>query len=100
MIINIPLQIDEKNLEEVVARDYENKIIKEIITRIENVLKSKSPYYQGTPKDGMRVIIEEEVDQYLDEYRNEIIEIAGKHLADRLTRTKRAKELLEENKNA
>lgn len=35
------------------------------------------------------------IEEIMDSYKNEIIEIAGKHLADKLLRTKSAKMLLE-----
>lgn len=35
------------------------------------------------------------IEEIMDSYKNEIIEIVGKHLADKLLRTKSAKMLLE-----
>ena len=42
MIINIPLQIDEEKMEEVVKKDYESKVMGEIVKYIKKALVSES----------------------------------------------------------
>ena len=102
MIINIPIQVDEKPLEEVVKRDYEGKILNELVKRIETVLIDEakySPYsYNSKDKarDGLKEMISEHIDIFLEDNKDEIIDVAASKLAERLARTKKAREVLEE----
>lgn len=98
MIINIPLQVDEKQLEDVIARDYDSKIMQEIVKRIEATLVDQSHKYYGKNRatDGMTNLIRDRIDKYLEEHKDEVIEAAGNALAEKLVRTKRGKALLEE----
>ena len=47
MIINIPLQIDEEKMEEVVKKDYESKVIDEIVKYIRESLTRESTSFYG-----------------------------------------------------
>ena len=47
MIINIPLQVDEERMEEVIARDYQSKVIDKIVDYIKEDLVSQSNSYYG-----------------------------------------------------
>jgi len=98
MIINIPLQIDEAKMEEVVERDYMGKVMSSITDYIKTCLSKHSKNYYGSDKenDGMTEMINRRIDAHLDQYRDEIIEAAAKYLADKLARSKRGKEILEE----
>lgn len=96
MIINIPLQIDEQKMEEVVARDYEGKIFEEITKCIKSTLAKKAQNYYGDKVvDGMQFLIEARIEKYLADYKDEIIEHASKLLAEKLAKSKRGKEILE-----
>lgn len=97
MIINIPIQIDEAKMEEVVQRDYEQRVIKLIAEHITTALTKQSTSYYAYDKasDGMTNLIYERIDLFIGAHKDEIIEIAGSHLADKLARTKAAKELIE-----
>lgn len=95
MIINIPLQIDEKNMEDVLQRDYEGKVMDEIRKQITNTLSSHSDrYYGDRVSDGMRVLIEDCISDFLKEHRDEIVKDAAKILADKIARSKKGKEIL------
>ena len=97
MIINIPIQVDEAKMEEVIKRDYEQRVIKLIAEHITTALTNKSSRYYGNNResDGMTNLINERIDLFIDVHKDEIIEIAGSRLADKLARTKAAKELVE-----
>lgn len=100
MIINIPIQINEEEMTHVIEKDYENKVINEIVKYIKNVLINKSRIRYGDQElSGMAAVIEDQVEKYISEYKEQIIEIAGKYLADKLAKTKAGKALLEEVKN-
>lgn len=95
MIINIPLQIDEQAMETVVERDYRGKVNELTEKYIINTLAYCSDRtYGDKTKDGMRVLIERQLDSFIKEYRDEIIETAAEKLAERLARSKKGKELL------
>lgn len=102
MVINIPIQVDEKQLEEVVKRDYEGRIFNELVRRIETVLIHEakySPYsYNSKDKarDGLKEMINEHIDIFLKDNKDEIINAASTKLAERLSRTKKAREVSEE----
>jgi hypothetical protein len=96
MIINIPLQVDEAKMEEVIARDYQGKVADKIDEYIQNALASQSErYYGDRAQNGMLVLIKDKIDDYLKEHNDEIVKEAGTRLAEKLVRTKRGKELLE-----
>ena len=96
MVINIPIQVDEAIMEEVVQRDYEQRVIKLIAEHIKTALTKQSTSYYAYDKvsDGMTNLIYERIDLFIGEHKDEIIEIAGSRLAERLARTKAAKSLI------
>lgn len=96
MIVNIPLQIDEKVIESQLSIDYEKKIENYIFEEVKQALLNQCGYYSKSELQGVTVIVKEKVDKYLESMRDEIIEAAADRLADRLARTKKAKELIEE----
>lgn len=97
MIINIPLQVNEQRMEEVLQRDYEGKVLNMINEYIQKTLANNAEKYYGDKvSDGMRVLVEAQIDKFLKAHRDEIIENAAVVMAEKLARSKRGKELLEE----
>lgn len=96
MIINIPLQIDEEKMEEVVKKDYESKVINEIVKYIEKSLEHEASSYYGDRKvSGMTELIKGRIDIYLEKHNDEVIKAAGNALAEKLARSKRGKAILD-----
>jgi len=102
MIINIPLQVDEQQMEEVIQRDYEAKILDRITEQIKTCLMHNSRFtYTGYRdkeekiEDGMKALIEGQIKSFLNDHTEEIIEGASKILADKLARSKKGKAILE-----
>ena len=96
MIINIPLQIDEEKMEEVVKKDYEGKVMGEIVKYIKTALtKHSTSYYGDREMNGMTELIKERIDIYLEKHNDEIISAAGNALAEKLARSKRGKAILD-----
>ena len=63
MIINIPLQIDEEKMEEVVKKDYESKVMGEIVKYIKTALtKHSTSYYGDREMNGRTELIKEKID--------------------------------------
>ena len=95
MIINIPLQIDDEMINSVIAADYQAKIEQNLTKQVEAAIKNKSrSYYSKTVGDGLFYMAEEAIDKVISEYKDEIIDRAAAKLAERLARTKKAKEIL------
>lgn len=95
MIINIPLQIDDEMINSVIAADYQAKIEQNLTKQVEAAIKNQSRnYYSKTVSDGLFYMAEEAVNKVISEYKEEIIERAASKLAERLARTKKAKEIL------
>ena len=96
MIINIPINIDEHIFEEKVQKDYDRIFTQELIKYIEDYISSQGPYYRNnTVRDGMRELVNNKIDEYMKEYKDEIVDKAADILAKRVQRTKKSKELLE-----
>ena len=97
MIINIPLQIDEEKMEEVIQKDYQGKVVEEIVKYIKTALtKNSTSYYGDRELNGMTELIKGEIDKFLDNHKDDIINAAGNVLAKKLARTKRGKALLDD----
>ena len=94
MIINIPINVDEDALNKAVAQDYAQKIEDEMKSMAMGVLAEKS-YYGRNGRDGMKRLVEEAVNNYIKEWKDEIVDKAADNLAARLARTKAAKNLKE-----
>lgn len=98
MIINIPLNIPEELLENTIAKDYESKITENLTNEVRKILADHDGgYYYRNGKDARRGLedwVSQKVDNIIKEYKDDIIEAAADKLAERLARTKAAKELV------
>lgn len=97
MVINIPLQINEQEMTNVIKKDYEEKVINEIVKYITTTVEKQGfGYGYGAKFDnGMMNLIQYQIGKFLDEHKDEIIQKAGNILAEKLRRTKRVKEMME-----
>lgn len=103
MLVNIPLQIDDATFEGKLTAEYEAKVINHIEERIDSILKDHDRASWGhsrSARNGLDNLISYEIDEritdFLNENRDAIIEAAAKDLGNRLARSKRGKEILEE----
>lgn len=92
MIINIPLNIPDEMLENTIAKDYENKISERLTAEVRKAMCDYDAY--GDRRRGLDTWVGNKIDDILKEYKDEIIEAAADKLAERLARTKAAKELI------
>lgn len=96
MIINIPLQVDDEMINSVIAKDYQAKIEQNLTKQVEAAIKNRSrSYYSKSVSDGLFCMAEEAVDKVISEYKEEVIDRAADKLAERLARTKKAKEIFD-----
>ena len=101
MIINIPINVDEKIFEEKVQREYDQILEKKLIEIVEKTLiEASGRSWRANCNDGMYEIIKDKVDNYIKEYKDEIIAQAADILAKRVQRTKKAKEELNGKDNS
>ena len=99
MIINIPLTIDDELWASALARDYESKVTEKLTNEVRKVIKDHdSRYYlrEKSVNEGLSEWVGYKIDDILKEYKDEIIDAAAEKLAERLARTKRGKEILNE----
>ena len=95
MIIYIPLNFDETVFEGQIAKEIENKAVEALVKKIEESIKGYSySYGKDRVKDNLLNMACRHLDDFIDKYKDEIISAAGQELATRLSRTKKAKELL------
>ena len=98
MIITIPLSIPDELLENTIAKDYEAKITERLTDEVRKVLLDQVRYSYGkSERQGMENIVFDKVDDILKKYKDDIIEAAAEKLAERLARTKKVKEMLNDH---
>lgn len=101
MLINIPLQIDDAAFEGKLKEDYESQVLERIEQRLDRALmEHDNSWGHKSAKEGLNTLVmytvENRVADFLHENRDAIIEAAAKDLGNRLARSKRGKEILEE----
>lgn len=95
-IVQFAIGIDDEGIKERITESAEKQIIKDIEQQVRNKL-FESPYYgrnadENSPlNDYSKRLIE----SFLEKHKDEILEKAATHLAEKLVRTKAAKALLE-----
>ena len=100
MIINIPLTIDDELWASALARDYESKVTEKLTNEVRKVIKDHdSRYYlrEKSVNEGLSEWVGYKIDDILKEYKDDIIDAAAEKLAERLARTKKGRELLNEH---
>lgn len=94
MIINIPINLDEHVFEERIQKDYDKIIKEKIVDEVIKTLERADNNWNGRAEYGMKNLINNKLDDYIKDYKEEIIDKAAEILADRVVRTKKAKEKL------
>ena len=100
-IVQFAINFDDQRITEIV----EQNAAKEIIAGIEQKVCDRmynANFYGGkrSPQNGFSNWMDGKVEKFMEEHKQEIIEMAGRFLADRLARTKAAKEMFGEVKDA
>lgn len=97
MIINVPLNIPDELWANALAKDYEDKVVKSLTEEVRKCIADHdhlSYYSNKSAQRGMADWVSDKIDNVIKEYKAEIIEAAADKLAERLARTKAAKELV------
>lgn len=101
-IVNVAFDFDDDKVRKTLEESAEKKVIDNLLTDIKKAICSKSDNYYGfnaKPSDenftgGLKAIVYDEIDKILLDNKDTIIELAADKLAERLSKTKAAKELL------
>ena len=93
MIVNIPIQISDEIVNQLVAKDYEKKIEAYLTKMVEDRLARAAGYY-GNKSDGIAKLVDGIIGDCIERYKDEIVERAAKDLADRIMRRKAGKEIM------
>ena len=98
MIINVPLNIPDELYANALAKDYEDKVVKSLTDEVRKCIAEHDhlSYYSRdkSASRGMSDWVSDKIDNVIKEYKAEIIEAASDKLAERLAKTKAAKELV------
>ncbi len=97
MVINIPINFDETLFEGQISKDIENKIVDRLSDQVTRRIEERGRYTNYDKfGHGMDILVEETIGKKLDEFKPLIVEKAGEILAERLVRSKAAKEKMQE----
>lgn len=97
-ILNIAFDFDDNRVRNVIERQACEQVINKLSNDIENALATEATgryYNRGQAGDGIAAIAKARVDRIIDDNKDIIIQEAAKQLADRLMRTKAAKNAVE-----
>lgn len=94
-IVQFAINFDDHRITEAVEKNAEKVIIDDLKQKINDEL-FESRYYggHGDPNKGFQEWVKFRVDSFLEAHKQEIIAQAATQLADKLSRTKAARELL------
>lgn len=99
-IIQFGIGIDDDRIIKEVEKNAEKTIIEDLKQKISDQLfRREWPSKHGDPRYGFSDWAEGQIDSFLTANKDAIIDMAGKYLAEKLARTKAARELLKEDKH-
>ena len=93
-IIQFAIGIDDEAIRQRVIETAEKKIMETITFDVRKQIFQKHYYKQDKLTDDLQYWVEEKVEHILEDCKDAIIERAAEKLADKLSRTKKAKEAL------
>ena len=94
MIINVPIQISDEIVNDLVVQDYRRKVEANITKMVEDRISRAGGYYRNK-EDGIANLIDGVIGDCIEKYKDEIIEKAASKLEQRISRMKAAKGLAE-----
>ena len=94
-IVQFGISIDDSYIKQQVEDSAKKQIIDEIKQDVCNKLFTSYYHTNATPNDPLSSFSINIIDEFLEKNKEVILEKAAKHLADKLSRTKAGKALLE-----
>ena len=99
-IFNVAIEFEDEQIQNMIYAKAEKEVIKKVIQDVENAIYEHSCWNKDDSNErnrrGVTQLIKDYTDKFFDDNKNEIIDRASRMLADRLSRTKAAKELVKE----
>ena len=97
-IVQFAIGIDDDAIKKRIAESAEKQIIENINHDVMRII-FKPEYYNSSKLSNQPTgYMDEKIDVFLEKHRDDIIELAAERLAERLSKTKRAKEIVESMK--
>lgn len=97
-IFNVAIEFEDEQIQKMIYNKAEKEVIKKVIQDIENAIYKHSCWNQNDSNErnrqGVTQLIKDYTDQFFTDNKDAIIKETSKILADRLSRTKAAKELV------
>lgn len=91
-VVQLGITIDDEAIKRGIIENAERVIIANIEKDVHEILVTNYGYRRKEPT----VFLINEIDKFLEKNRDDILEMAAEKLADKLSRTKKAKEMLSE----
>ena len=98
-IINVAFDFDDDKVRRVLEETAERQVIDAIKKDIKAVISAKPAYYnidKSSFEAGLKELVIRQIDTLLEDYKPEIIDAAAEKLAEKLSRTKAAKNIVVE----
>lgn len=88
MVINVPLQIDDAALEGKLKKEYEDKVSEKVSRMVISALADKGDSWrygndEVRAKDGIVKLVNQRIDSYFEDHKDEICDAIVKKLWDR-----------------
>ena len=97
-IFNIAVEFEDEHIQNMIYAKAEKEVIKKVIQDVENAIYEHSCWSKDDSSErnrrGVTQLIKDYTDQFFTDNKDAIIKETSKILADRLSRTKAAKELV------
>lgn len=101
-IVNIAFDFDDETVRSRIEENVEARVVRIIADNIENAMFRKDGFglsYESNKKATYREFMKNQMNKFLEDHKAEILDIAGSDLAERLSRTKAAREIVKELKD-
>lgn len=101
-IVNIAFDFDDETVRSRIEENVEARVVRIIADNIESAMFRRCGFgisYESNKKETYRELMKNQMNKFLEDHKAEILDIAGSDLAERLSRTKAAREIVKELKD-
>lgn len=94
-IVQFAIGIDDEAIVKNVMKHAEDSIVKDLNDQIKKALFNIETSYYGAERNrGLQSWVEQKVDTFLEDHKDEIIKLAAERLSDKMSRNKTVKEAM------
>lgn len=94
-IVQFAIGIDDEAIKKNISEHAEKTITEQLLNDVERIVFDTDSWGRTVNKGRASSFTERQFEKFLEDNREDILEISGKYLADKLARSKRGKEILE-----